>query len=98
MTDNSGSEDRRARALGIAPGVFPPGPLNAITDVDGVRVGQIALVEGSDIRTGATAFSALHPVQVGADVQIDFGSGDVLTIHNTKVSTLSSHQGDFLFH
>ena len=30
----------RARDLGIAPGVFPPGPLNAITDVAGVRVGH----------------------------------------------------------
>lgn len=55
VKDVSGSQDRRARALGIGPGVLPPGPLNAITDVDGVRVGHIALVEGSDIRTGATA-------------------------------------------
>ena len=27
----------RARDLGVAPGVFPPGPLDAITDVAGVR-------------------------------------------------------------
>jgi D-aminopeptidase len=33
----------------------PPGPLNAITDVPGVRVGHTTLVEGSDIRTGVTA-------------------------------------------
>jgi D-aminopeptidase len=45
----------RARELGIAPGVLPPGPLNAITDVDGVRVGHITLVEGDAIRTGVTA-------------------------------------------
>ena len=36
----------RARDLGIAPGVLAPGPLNAITDVDGVRVGHTTLVEG----------------------------------------------------
>ena len=55
MADVSGSQDRRARALGIAAGTLAPGPLNAITDVCGVHVGQISLVEGSDIRTGATA-------------------------------------------
>ncbi|MBP7964746.1 MAG: P1 family peptidase [Caldilineaceae bacterium] len=45
----------RARELGIAPGILSPGPLNAITDVDGVRVGQITLILGDDIRTGVTA-------------------------------------------
>ena len=55
MTNVSGSRSRRARALGIAPGVLPPGPLNAITDVADVRVGQVTLVEGDDVRTGATA-------------------------------------------
>lgn len=45
----------RARDLGIAPGVFTPGPLNAITDVADVRVGQVTLIEGDRIRTGVTA-------------------------------------------
>jgi len=45
----------RARDLGLAPGVFPPGPLNAITDVPGVRVGQTTLVAGDSVRTGVTA-------------------------------------------
>ena len=45
----------RARDLGLAAGVFPPGPLNAITDVAGVRVGQVTLVEGDSVRTGVTA-------------------------------------------
>lgn len=45
----------RARELGVAPGVFAPGPLNAITDVVGVRVGHTTLIEGDDIRTGVTA-------------------------------------------
>ena len=45
----------RARDLGVAPGVFPPGALDAITDVAGVRVGQVTLVEGDRIRTGVTA-------------------------------------------
>ncbi|MBL8137425.1 MAG: P1 family peptidase [Acidobacteria bacterium] len=45
----------RARDLGLAPGVFAPGPLNAITDVDGVRVGHVTLSTGDTIRTGVTA-------------------------------------------
>ena len=45
----------RARDLGVAPGVFTPGALNAITDVAGVRVGQVTLIEGDRIRTGITA-------------------------------------------
>ncbi|MBZ5625729.1 MAG: P1 family peptidase [Acidobacteriia bacterium] len=45
----------RARDLGLSPGVFPPGALNAITDVAGVRVGHVTLIEGDGIRTGVTA-------------------------------------------
>lgn len=49
------AERPRARDLGITPGVLSPGPLNAITDVAGVRVGQVTLIEGDRIRTGVTA-------------------------------------------
>jgi D-aminopeptidase len=45
----------RARALGVAPGVFPPGTANAITDVSGVRVGHATLIVGDSVRTGITA-------------------------------------------
>ena len=45
----------RARALGVAPGIFAPGPLNAITDVAGVKVGQTTIVSGDSIHTGVTA-------------------------------------------
>lgn len=45
----------RVRELGIRPGVLPAGKLNAITDVDGVRVGQVTLHQGESIRTGVTA-------------------------------------------
>lgn len=49
------ASDLRIRDLGIAPGVMTPGPLNAITDVAGVRVGHRTLVSGESIRTGVTA-------------------------------------------
>jgi D-aminopeptidase len=45
----------RARDLGVAPGIFAPGAHNAITDVAGVRVGQVTLNEGDTVRTGVTA-------------------------------------------
>ncbi len=44
----------RYRDLGLAVGDLPPGPLNAITDVDGVTVGATTLIEGEDVRTGVT--------------------------------------------
>lgn len=51
-----GQEARpRARDVGIEIGVLDPGPLNSITDVEGVRVGHSTVVEGDSIRTGVTA-------------------------------------------
>ena len=46
---------RGPRAAGISFGILPTGPLNAITDVAGVSVGHVTLVEGTSIRTGVTA-------------------------------------------
>ena len=45
----------RARDIGITPGAGSPGPLNAITDVAGVRIGHTTLNSGENIRTGVTA-------------------------------------------
>lgn len=50
----------RARDLGVAPGDLPTGERNAITDVEGVQVGQVTLIEGDSIRTGVTAIVP-HP-------------------------------------
>jgi D-aminopeptidase len=46
---------KRVRELGITPGVLPAGEWNALTDVSGVKVGHVTLVEGEDVRTGVTA-------------------------------------------
>jgi len=57
----AGREERaRARDLGVAPGVFPPGTLDAITDVPGVSVGHATRIEGDRVRTGVTAIVP-HP-------------------------------------
>ncbi len=45
----------RIAELGIHIGVMPAGKYDAITDVDGVKVGQVTLIRGEDVRTGVTA-------------------------------------------
>ncbi len=50
-----GDSRPRARDIGLSPGVLDPGPHNAITDVPGILVGQVTLMEGDHIRTGVTA-------------------------------------------
>ncbi|MEM9495231.1 MAG: P1 family peptidase [Pseudomonadota bacterium] len=69
----------RARDLGVAPGILAPGPLNAITDVDGVLVGQVSLIKKTDIRTGVTAIlphgGNLYQDKVPAAVYVGNGYG-----------------------
>ena len=48
------AERPRAREAGVTPGILPAGPLNAITDVAGVKVGQATVVRDPNIRTGVT--------------------------------------------
>ena len=74
----------RARDLGVAPGVFPTGPLNAITDVAGVQVGQSTVVEGDSVRTGVTAILP-HPgnqyfERVPAALYVGNGFGKLLGV------------------
>src|SRR5262249_31768561 len=45
----------RASDQGLPPSMYPPGALNAITDVEGVHVGHTTVVEGERVRTGVTA-------------------------------------------
>lgn len=52
---NAADHRPRAREVGITIGILPPGPLNAITDVAGVEVGQVTIIEGANVRTGVTA-------------------------------------------
>jgi len=50
-----GQDRGRIRDFGLKIGVLPTGPLNAITDVKGVKVGHVTLNTGTSIRTGVTA-------------------------------------------
>jgi D-aminopeptidase len=71
----------RLRDLGITIGTMPPGELNAITDVPGVRVGHTTVIDGDRARTGVTAVhphegSAFHE-SVPAAVVVLNGSGEL---------------------
>ena len=80
----------RARSLGIAPGILPPGTLNAITDVAGVLVGHVTLIEGDSIRTGATAIRP-HPGNLYRDrvpAGIVVGNGYGKLMGSTQVQEL----------
>ena len=48
-------DDPRPREVGITPGIYPAGDHNAITDVTGVRVGHVSLIDADNVRTGVTA-------------------------------------------
>lgn len=82
----------RARDLGIVIGQHPTGPLNAITDVPGVQVGQTTLIEGDGdlvrgkgpVRTGVTVVSP-RPDVVESPVFAGFhalnGNGEMTGMH-----------------
>ena len=74
---------RRLRELGLTPGLMPPGALNAITDVVGVRVGHVTRLDGADgpFNTGVTAIvpheGDLFDQRVSAAFAVLNGSGEV---------------------
>lgn len=81
---------RRARELGITPGVLPAGQWNAITDVSGVKVGYVTLIEGQNIRTGVTAIlphdGNIFQDKVPAGIAVGNGFGKLMGI--TQVQEL----------
>lgn len=78
------AQPTRARALGLAPGVFSPGLRNAITDVAGVRVGQVTISVGDSLRTGVTAIlphgGDLFRDRVPAALHVGNGFGKLLGV------------------
>jgi D-aminopeptidase len=80
----------RLRDLGVQIGVFDPGPLNAITDVQGVRVGHRTLIEGDRTRTGVTAIvpHAGNVFQDKTPAAIVVGNGFGKLMGSTQVQEL----------
>ncbi len=93
MTRSEQPKERpRAREIGLAIGVLPPGPLNAITDVEGVRVGHQTVVEGETIRTGVTAILP-HPSNVFQEkvpAAVVVGNGFGKLVGSTQVQELGT--------
>jgi D-aminopeptidase len=90
MVSPVAGQQLRPRALGIAPGTLAPGPRNAITDVAGVQVGQVTLMQGDSVRTGITAILP-HPGNVFVDrvpaaIYVGNGFGKLLGV--TQVTEL----------
>lgn len=69
----------RPREMGIKIGVLPTGNQNAITDVAGVKVGQVTLIQGKEVRTGVTAIlphdGTIFQQKVPAAVYVGNGFG-----------------------
>ncbi|MFQ5350027.1 MAG: P1 family peptidase [Thermoanaerobaculia bacterium] len=80
----------RARELGLEIGVLSPGPLNAITDVDGVLVGHATLRRPPRFNTGVTAVlphgGNLFHTKVPAAIVVGNGFGKLLG--STQVNEL----------
>lgn len=83
----------RARELGIRIGSGGPGPLNAITDVSGVRVGHRTIIRGDGgdaeaVRTGVTTIfpTAAHPWRelVYAGTHILNGYGELVGVNQIE--------------
>jgi len=78
----SAQERGRARDFGIEPGILSTGTWNAITDVDGVKVGHKTLISGEHVRTGVTVIlpheGNMFQEKVPAAVSVGNGFGKAL--------------------
>jgi D-aminopeptidase len=88
----------RARELGVKPGIFRPGPLNAITDVSGVRVGQTTIASGDSVHTGVTAIfpHGGNPFLERAPAAIVVGNGFGKLLGSTQVGELGELESPVL--
>ncbi len=81
-------ERPRARDVGLAVGILPTGPFNAITDVGGVRVGHATVIEGDSVRTGVTAIlphgSSVYQEKVPAAIVVGNGFGKLLGVTQVR--------------
>ena len=88
ITTAYGQDRGRARDFGLITGILPTGQWNAITDVPGVKVGQVTLKEGDNIRTGVTAIlpheGNVFQEKVPAAVYVGNGFGKSIGLSQIK--------------
>ncbi|MBS0396662.1 MAG: P1 family peptidase [Proteobacteria bacterium] len=84
------AERPRARDLGVVVGSYDPGPLDAITDVAGVRVGQATIVRGDSVRTGVTVIfpHGGNPFESRVPAAVVVGNGFGKLVGFTQVAEL----------
>ena len=78
----------RISSFDIKIGVLPKGKLNAITDVAGVKVGHVTLIQGDSIRTGVTSIlphgGNLFQQKIPAAIYVGNGFGKLAGITQVK--------------
>jgi D-aminopeptidase len=82
------AERPRVREANVIVGTLPTGPLNAITDVTGVRVGQTTIIEGEGVRTGVTVIlphgGNVFQERVPAAIFVGNGFGKLLGVTQVR--------------
>ena len=88
ISNKSYDQKKSPRDYGIEIGILKTGELNAITDVDGVMVGQVTLIQGDNIRTGVTAIlphqGNIYQEKVPSAVYIGNGFGKLAGYSQVK--------------
>ena len=88
MGINSYAQTKRARDYGIEIGVLKTGKNNAITDVEGVKVGHTTLLSGDGVRTGVSAIlphaGNIFQLKVPAAIYIGNGFGKLTGYSQVK--------------
>lgn len=81
-------ERPRARDVGLEIGIFEPGRFNAITDVEGVKVGHRTIISPPNVRTGVTAIlphsDNLYSSRVPAAIHVGNGFGKLLGVTQVR--------------
>ncbi len=87
-TPASAQERPRARDIGLEVGIFPTGTYNAITDVEGVRVGHATVSDGERVQTGVTAIlphgGNPYLSRVPAAIHVGNGYGKLLGVTQVR--------------
>lgn len=85
---NLSAQNKRLRDYGIEVGVLKTGANNAITDVEGVKVGHTTLIKGDNVRTGVTAIlphaGNLFQMKVPAAIYLGNGFGKLAGYSQVK--------------
>lgn len=85
---NLSAQNKRLRDYGIEVGVLKTGANNAITDVEGVKVGHTTLISDDNVRTGVTAIlphsGNLFQMKVPAAIYLGNGFGKLAGYSQVK--------------